>query len=318
MKHLNILVIVVNLLVGVWAILYFQQKSRRFQDRGLRLLLAFLLLFNLFEFDQFIVIYFFSNLTPEQLRESEVLLKGLNWPLLTLLLMGWYHIQYLVIAWQRERKPPRWLLPALAVFTAGVSAYFLLAMNFPALMPRSPLLNFWNIYLFPLMLLQGFWLVRLLAENRRRDDPGRRRAGAALAWLFIGHILMQFAKFFLGVAGLDLWQFAVSKLLIIYANLLPVLWLKFYYIPWAGALSRMSNAGSRLDSLQQSHGLSGRELEVLRLVLDGKSYKEMEDALFISIHTVKSHVYNLYRKLGVRNHRQLTHFIATRQQESSS
>lgn len=30
--------------------------------------------------------------------------------------------------------------------------------------------------------------------------------------------------------------------------------------------------------------------------IDGKSYKEMEESLFISIHTVKSHVYNLYKK----------------------
>ncbi len=317
MKHLNVLTLVVNLLVGVWAILYFQQRSRRFHDKGLRLLLLFLVLFNLFEFEQFIIIYFFSNLTPAQLRESQGLLKGLNWPLLTLLLLGWYYVQYLVIAWQRERRPPRWLLPVLAVFTCGVAAYFLLAMRLPALMPRSPLLNFWNIFLLPLMLLQGAWLALLLAENRRRDDPGRRRAGAALAWLFIGFLLMQFAKFFLGIAGMDLWQFAVSKLLILYGNLLPVFWLKFYYIPWAGALSRMSNADSHVDSLQHTHGLSARELEILKLILDGKSYRQMEDALFISIHTVKSHVYNLYRKLGVSSHRQLTHFLATRREESS-
>ena len=127
---------------------------------------------------------------------------------------------------------------------------------------------------------------------------------------------MQIAKFLLGAMGLDYWQFFISKLLILYTNLLPVFWLKFYYIPWAGALSKISNAGNQLDSLQQTHGLSARELEILRLVLDGKSYRQMEDALFISIHTVKSHVYNLYRKLGVKNHRQLTHFLATRRQEN--
>jgi DNA-binding CsgD family transcriptional regulator len=316
MKHLNVLAMVVNLLVGVWAILHFQQKSRRFHDKGLPLLLVFLLIFNLFEFVQFILIYFFSNLTPAQVKDSEFLLKGVEWPLRALLLLGWYYCQFRIIAWQRERKPARWLLPVLAAFTCGVAAYFLLAPRLGAPLPRSPLLNFWNVFLIPLMLLQGAWLALLLAENRRRADAGRRRAGAALAWLFIGFLLMQFAKFFLGVAGLDLWQFALSKLLILYGNLLPVFWLKFYYIPWAGALSRMSNADSRVDSLQQSHGLSGRELEVLKLILDGRSYKQMEDELFISIHTVKSHVYNLYRKLGVKSHRQLTHFIATRSQEN--
>jgi DNA-binding CsgD family transcriptional regulator len=316
MKHLNVMVMVVNLLIGVWAILYFQQKSRRFHDDGLRSFLGFLLIFNFFEFVQFILIYFSSNLTPLQVKDSELLLKGISWPLRALLLLAWYFLQFRIIAWQRDRMPPRWLLPALCLFTAGLTAYFLLAMRVPAYMPKSPLLNFWNLYLWPLTVLELVWLARLLAESRRREDAGRRRAGAALAGLFIGHILAQIAKFLLGALGLDPWQFVVSKLLILYTNLLPVLWLKFYYIPWAGALSRMSNDGSRLDSLQLSHGLSARELEILKLVLDGKSYRQMEDLLFISIHTVKSHVYNLYRKLGVSNHRQLTHFIATRRQEN--
>jgi DNA-binding CsgD family transcriptional regulator len=316
MKHLNVLVMVVILLIGVWAILYFQQKSRRFHDAGLRSLLGFMLIFNLFEFDQFILIYFFSNLTPAQLKNSEFLLKGINWPLRTLLLLGLYIFQYKIIAWQRQRKLPRWLLPALFLFTGGLTTFFLLAMRFPAYMPKSPLLSFWNLYLWPLIMLQGFWLAKLLAESRRRPDPGHRRAGMALAWLFFGHILLQIAIFLLGVMGLDHWLLFFSKLLILYTNFLPVFWLKFYYIPWAGAMSRISNAGSQLDSLQQTHGISARELEILKLILDGKSYKQMEDALFISIYTVKSHVYNLYRKLGVKSHRQLTHFIATRQQES--
>jgi DNA-binding CsgD family transcriptional regulator len=315
-KHLHVLAMVVNLLIGVWAILYFQQKSRRFPDAGLRLFLGFLLVFNLFEFDQFILIYFFSNLTPAQLKDSEFLLKGVNWPLRALLLLGFYFFQYRIVAWQRERKLPRWLLPALCVFTGGLMAYFLLALRFPAYMPKSPLLNFWNLYLWPLLLLAAVWLAKLLAESRRRPDPGHRRAGMALAWLFIGHILIQAAIFLLGVVGLDRWLVFLPQLLILYTNFLPVFWLKFYYIPWAGAFSKISNGGNRLDSLQQSHGVSARELEILKLILDGKSNKQIEDMLFISVHTVKCHVYNLYRKIGVKNYRQLTHFVASRQQEN--
>jgi DNA-binding CsgD family transcriptional regulator len=317
MKHLNVLITVVNLLVGVWAILYYQQKARRFHDAGLRSLLGFLLIFNLFEFVQFILIYFTSNLSPLEVKNSELLLKGISWPLRALLLLAWYFLQFKIIAWQRERKLGRWLLPALVLFTAGLTAYFFLALRSPALLPKSPLLDFWNLYLWPLTVLETVWLAKLLAESRRRPDSGRRRAAMALAWLFLGHILLQTVKFLLGAVGLDGWQFVIAKLLILYTNLLPVFWLKYCYIPWAGALSRISNAGSQLDSLQHSHGLSARELEILKLVLDGKSYKQMEDALFISIHTVKSHVYNLYRKLGVKSHRQLTHFLATRRQETS-
>jgi DNA-binding NarL/FixJ family response regulator len=48
-----------------------------------------------------------------------------------------------------------------------------------------------------------------------------------------------------------------------------------------------------------AHGLTARELEVLRLVASGKSNKEIAAALVISDHTVARHVQNIFKKLGV-------------------
>jgi DNA-binding CsgD family transcriptional regulator len=47
------------------------------------------------------------------------------------------------------------------------------------------------------------------------------------------------------------------------------------------------------------HGLSARELEVLRLVAAGKSNREIAADLVISEHTVARHVQNIFSKLGV-------------------
>jgi non-specific serine/threonine protein kinase len=47
------------------------------------------------------------------------------------------------------------------------------------------------------------------------------------------------------------------------------------------------------------HGLSFRELEVLRLLAEGKSDREIAADLFISRHTVSRHVSNILGKLGV-------------------
>ncbi|HHW71877.1 MAG TPA: response regulator transcription factor [Firmicutes bacterium] len=44
--------------------------------------------------------------------------------------------------------------------------------------------------------------------------------------------------------------------------------------------------------------LTPREREVLRLIAQGMSNGEIASALFISEHTVKNHVSNIYRKLG--------------------
>jgi ATP/maltotriose-dependent transcriptional regulator MalT len=49
----------------------------------------------------------------------------------------------------------------------------------------------------------------------------------------------------------------------------------------------------------ERHGLSDRELEVLRLVARGRSNRDIAAALVISEHTVARHVQNIFRKLGV-------------------
>jgi ATP/maltotriose-dependent transcriptional regulator MalT len=48
-----------------------------------------------------------------------------------------------------------------------------------------------------------------------------------------------------------------------------------------------------------AHGLTPRELEVLRLVATGKSNREIAATLVISEHTVARHVQNIFTKLGV-------------------
>jgi DNA-binding CsgD family transcriptional regulator/tetratricopeptide (TPR) repeat protein len=58
---------------------------------------------------------------------------------------------------------------------------------------------------------------------------------------------------------------------------------------------------ARVDALAEVRplGLTGRELEVLRLLAAGRSNREIAGALVISEHTVARHVQNMFAKLGV-------------------
>jgi DNA-binding CsgD family transcriptional regulator len=57
-----------------------------------------------------------------------------------------------------------------------------------------------------------------------------------------------------------------------------------------------------------THGLSARELEVLRLVATGKTNREIAEDLVVSQHTVARHVQNICRKLGVSSRTAATAF----------
>ncbi|MBN1518882.1 MAG: helix-turn-helix transcriptional regulator [Spirochaetales bacterium] len=60
------------------------------------------------------------------------------------------------------------------------------------------------------------------------------------------------------------------------------------------------NAPTESANGQPKLSLSQREHQVLRLIVEGKRYKEIAAALDISMPTVKSHVSSAYRKLGVK------------------
>jgi two-component system NarL family response regulator len=52
------------------------------------------------------------------------------------------------------------------------------------------------------------------------------------------------------------------------------------------------------------HGLSAREVEVLRLVAEGLNNREIGQRLFVEEKTVKTHLHNIFDKIGVRDRTQ--------------
>ena len=52
-------------------------------------------------------------------------------------------------------------------------------------------------------------------------------------------------------------------------------------------------------------GLTPREREVARLVIDGRSTEDIAAALFISAHTVRDHVKVIFSKVGVSRRQDL-------------
>ncbi len=63
-----------------------------------------------------------------------------------------------------------------------------------------------------------------------------------------------------------------------------------------------------LSSNGATHGLSARELEVLRLVAAGKTNREIAAELVVSEHTVARHLQNIFSKLGVSSRTAATAF----------
>ncbi|HYL06157.1 MAG TPA: response regulator transcription factor [Thermoanaerobaculia bacterium] len=67
--------------------------------------------------------------------------------------------------------------------------------------------------------------------------------------------------------------------------------------------SRLSELGRerRRNEQLEALDLTARELEILRLIADGLQNREIARRLYLSVHTVKNHVHNIIKRLGVES-----------------
>lgn len=77
-----------------------------------------------------------------------------------------------------------------------------------------------------------------------------------------------------------------------------------------GGALRLKN-GDAFAACADKFGITAREAEIIRLLIEGRDTRRITEALFISDHTVKNHIHNIYRKLGIRNRIQLVRCFQT-------
>ena len=63
---------------------------------------------------------------------------------------------------------------------------------------------------------------------------------------------------------------------------------------------------------KKDFAVTDREQEIIILLVKGYSYNEIGKNLFISYQTVKTHVYNIYKKIDVKNKIELMNLYISR------
>jgi DNA-binding CsgD family transcriptional regulator len=54
--------------------------------------------------------------------------------------------------------------------------------------------------------------------------------------------------------------------------------------------------------------LTNKEISILQLIAEGKSNKEIASLNFVEVSTIKTHINNIYAKLGLRNRREAVNY----------
>ncbi len=74
---------------------------------------------------------------------------------------------------------------------------------------------------------------------------------------------------------------------------------------WVGSIIKKQTENLTTQvTVNPNNLLSDREAEVLAAIAQGKSNQEIAEALFVSTNTIKTHISNIYSKLGVNRRTQ--------------
>jgi len=221
--------------------------------------------------------------------------------------MAWF--LFLAVAALREHQPPE----RGHRLAAGVAAAFgvglvLGATHYLETASRTWLdATYWVLWGGGIF-VNGIALARLAIEAHPRHGADPNGARRMFAWLF----LARYGCVLLGLVLPDPAAVAWTAGILLLTNVMPVVWLRWYFVPsQVGAVS--STRRQTLDAVTRRYRISKREREIVELLLQGKTYKEIQDVLFISFNTVKNHAYNVYQKLGVRSRGQLAHLVLKEQ-----
>jgi DNA-binding CsgD family transcriptional regulator len=165
-----------------------------------------------------------------------------------------------------------------------------------------------NRYLFPVLHegVTGFYLafqaavyIWGLAGAAKLKESGSRRRAAA----FCGFYLAAFAAYFFPTQfGLVSGPWAGILFSAVHIPALVLLAMDSRRRPLPPA---PAPEGAVFEAFCERFGLSPREKDIARRLLEGQPNRQMEKELFLSLQTIKNSVSRVYRKFGVRNRLEL-------------
>jgi len=150
--------------------------------------------------------------------------------------------------------------------------------------------------------------ILLLYRSREVAEEKKKKALRSFGLLFIVFSIVTIL-FYTEVFFLHIFKPEVSKLFIYCIDFTYNSFIVFWSIRHLDSLRVVAITTTlkdlSADLLIMKYQISKREQEIIQLVCSGKSNQEIADTLFISLGTVKNHLYNIFIKLGVKNRTQL-------------
>ena len=302
-SQLKLILFLLNLFVGSWVIGFVYFRFRLYCSQYLKKVLQYIIILNVILLSIFFLKYFDINIWRQELsfRSSVFLPYALAIFFLAFyfLVFSMFEIFYAFSCKDLKRKTKFFSISAITLFTAAI----FIGLNFAVVHPG--LRFFFTVadnLIGILFLLEILILIRIFIQKDALCISTKITKSFSIIYLLRYPIVFVFS--------LAIFEPIGSSVAILLIHLLTIFWIKVF----VDRIERES-VDSKKDNIEQievakKFNLSKRETEIFLLVIQGKNNREIQDELFISYHTVKNHIYNIFRKMNVKNRYQLINLIS--------
>jgi len=314
---------------GLWCAIFVHNSYKKYRYKPLYPLFWYTLMMSFFPLIAYVKMYLMVNLRINTIAElSPVFQKCVMTGFAALCCVLLWTMLKIWLYFNGKDNQSRIDRICLYICLVLVPFYALLKFGEPQGVWLS-IINLLDNYVFEnIIALEVILLIGMFIPARKERNALKKKMISAFAWLYLGRYIYLIVVLLLKSAT-PLIDQAIDKtsvplavvifIAIFFAAvfpmiiIIPVIWILRYVKPYL-AVTVLPQATSEaiLNDIIQEYTISKREAEILKLLMCGKSNKEIEDMLFISYHTVKNHITNIFQKMNVTSRYELMHKINSR------
>ncbi len=302
MHHIVIFLNVTSLVIGTWVIVSLNQYYRTYQRKFIRTYILFVVFFNIGLVIDLFIKYILTNLVIPGGKVYDLVFVYAGTSIRLFILTGLvYYFLKLILEIRRKNLTRLFRLIFVSVVSASAASLLsgLVVYSANGSYVWLNLVRKGAEYCADITLL--IFLSVFIVKVRDITEPGIRKALKVFGYFYLGAFIFPYSNTIFHLFILDYFVFS----LFLMTNFFPLIWFKYYFKLYYPEQEHHSYVKLITADLTEKHGLTRREREILDFIISGKSYKEIAGDLYISYHTVKNHIYNLYQKLGINSRGEL-------------
>lgn len=291
MRHVIVFSYIFTILIGVSALTIQWLAGKGDKEKTfamMRPFIAVLLVMNVYDF----VIYYYSNIMDEPVNN---LMLSIGDAIIAVLVLLWIKVENYI-----NREEGRNVI--VNVTEKYVIAYMIIWLIAVIFFTEQSWIRL--IIDIPLLILLVFGSAASVCRSLEKKETAKLIGYKIIISVFM---TVNYAAYFLNESGVfgfatsDILDLTIFFWLVINVANMVLLYRRDFRSSYMTEAPVPLNLADALEAVRMKYELTNREIEILEEVYSGKTNTQIADELFISESTVKAHVYNLFRKLGVKS-----------------